>query len=426
MYKAPRGTADILPADQPYWRYVQEKAIEISERFGYRRIDTPVFEDANLYVRSVGEGTDIVEKETYTFKDKGGDIISLRPEGTAGVCRAYVEHGMVSLPQPVRLSYLESFFRYERPQAGRFRQFNQFGVEAIGESDASIDAEVIELGWEFIKQLGLGNMTLVLNSIGDKECRPQYLTALREHYASNLQRVCPDCKMRYEKNILRVLDCKRTDFACQEVISSAPKASESLCTSCKEHWDQLNAYIKALGIPMVVNHKLVRGLDYYTRTVFEIQPQEEGAQSTILAGGRYDGLIEELGGKPTPGVGFATGIERIILNLKRQNIKVETPGTYKVMIAHLGKAADLEAVALASELRKAGISAAVASGGKSLKAQMRQISGLEAKYAIIIGDNEIAEKVVGVRDMAKATQQTVAREEILNFIAYLAERTFGK
>lgn len=416
MYKAPRGTADILPADQPYWRYVHTKAIEISERFGYRRIDTPVFEDANLYVRSVGEGTDIVEKETYTFKDKGGDLISLRPEGTAGVCRAYIEHGMVSLTQPVRLSYMESFFRYERPQAGRFRQFNQFGVEAIGDSDASIDAEVIELGWQFIKELGLDNMTLVLNSIGDKECRPTYLNALREHYAANLQRICPDCKMRFEKNLLRVLDCKRTDFACQEVIGAAPKATEHLCAPCKEHWEQLNSYINALGIPMVINHKLVRGLDYYTRTVFEIQPQEEGAQSTILAGGRYDGLIEELGGRPTPGVGFATGVERIILNLKRQNITVGAPETYKVMIAHLGKAADIEAVALASELRKAGVSAAVASGGKSLKAQMRQISGLEAKLAIIIGDNEIAAKNVAVRDMAKATQQTIDRANIVSFI----------
>lgn len=419
MYKAPRGTTDILPADQPYWRYVQAKAAEISQRFGYSRIDTPVFEDSNLYVRSVGEGTDIVEKETYTFKDKGGEMISLRPEGTAGVCRAYVEHGMVSLPQPVRLSYMESFFRYERPQAGRFRQFHQFGVEAIGDADASIDAEVIELGWRFIHDLGLGNMTLVLNSIGDKECRPVYLKALREHYAANLQRVCPDCKMRFEKNLLRVLDCKRTDFSCQEVISDAPKATEHLCAPCKEHWEQLTSYITALGIPMVVNHKLVRGLDYYTRSVFEIQPQEEGAQSTILAGGRYDGLIEELGGKPTPGVGFATGIERIILNLKRQNISVDAPETYKVMVAHLGKAADLEAVALASELRKAGISAAVASGGKSLKAQMRQISALGAPTAVIIGDNEIEQKSVVVRDMAKAAQITVPRVNLISFISDL-------
>ncbi len=259
-------------------------------------------------------------------------------------------------------------------------------------------------------------MTLVLNSIGDKECRPLYLKTLREHYAANLHRICPDCKMRFKKNLLRVLDCKRTDFACQEVLSAAPKATEFLCAPCKEHWDELNTYIKALGIPMVINHKLVRGLDYYTRTVFEIQPQEEGAQSTILAGGRYDGLIEELRGKPTPGVGFATGIERIILNLKRQNITVPAAEPYKVMIAHLGKAADVEAVALASELRKAGISAAVASGGKSLKAQMRQISSLEAQMAIIIGDNEIAQRSVVVRDMAKATQQTVAMADIVKFI----------
>ncbi|MSP79008.1 MAG: histidine--tRNA ligase [Dehalococcoidia bacterium] len=416
-FSAPRGTHDILPDQQPLWRYVEGKAAEMARRFGYQRIETPEFEDADLFIRSVGQGTDIVEKEMYTFEDKSHDKLSLRPEGTAPVCRAYVEHGMASLPQPVRLYYFAPIFRYERPQAERYREHHQFGVEAIGDGDASIDAEVIEIGWRFIESLGLGRMTLVLNSIGDKECRPAYLQALREHYAKNLDRVCPDCKMRFEKNILRVLDCKRTDFECQVVANGAPKTTDVLCAPCRTHWEQLNSYINALGIPTVHNHRLVRGLDYYTRTVFEIQPPEEGAQSTVLAGGRYDGLIEEVGGRPTPGIGFGIGIERLIGNLKRQGLAdaIKAPGV-DALVASMGATARTAGLKLASQLRQEGLSVVLAPATKSLKGQLRHADSVQARAVIILGEDELASHTVTLKDMAKSEQTRVSMADVVKAI----------
>jgi histidyl-tRNA synthetase len=321
---------------------------------------------------------------------------------------------MHNLPQPVRLCYFASIFRYERPQAGRYRQHHQFGAEAIGDPDPAIDAEIIEMAWRLYQELGLNGLTLQLNSIGDKNCRPAYLEKLRQYYKPNLQNLCEDCKKRYERNTLRLLDCKKE--SCQPFIENAPKSADHLCEACSQHWSQLISYIQALGLPYNINHALVRGLDYYSRTVFEIQPPEEGAQSTIGGGGRYDGLIEELGGQPTPAVGFATGLERIVLNLKRQKVAVPPLEHYDVMIARLGEAANVEAVKLAAELRRGGIKAAVASGGRSLKAQMRQISALEAPLAIIIGDNELAQNSVALRDMRKAEQRNVSRTDLVKDI----------
>jgi histidyl-tRNA synthetase len=314
----------------------------------------------------------------------------------------------------VRLYYLSPIFRYERPQAGRYRQHHQFGVEAIGDADAAVDAEIIELGWRLTQALGLTGLTLVINSIGDKACRPAYLDALREHYAARLADVCTDCRMRYERNILRVLDCKRTDSKCQEVAESAPRISERLCNACREHWRQLVGAIETLGIPYRVNHRLVRGLDYYTRTVFEIQPRDEGAQSTILAGGRYDGLIEELGGRPTPGIGFGTGIERLVANLERQGVGAQhaAPPAPDALVAYMGAAAKEQALKLASELRQQGLSVLLAPPGKSLKGQLRHADALHARAVLILGEDELASGTVSVKDLATGEQRRVGREEV--------------
>jgi histidyl-tRNA synthetase len=381
----------------------------LAHRFDYRRLDTPVFEQAALFVRGVGEGTDIVEKEMYTFRDRGDELLTLRPEGTAPVCRAYLEHGMHSLPQPVRLFYFCPVFRYERPQKGRFRQHNQFGIEAIGDEDAAVDAEVIELGWRFTQDLGLRDLTLLVNSIGCAECRPGHLSALKDAYRPHLSTVCPDCQMRFERNPLRMLDCKRRDFACQGLIARAPRPTDYLCGPCADHWAKLLRYLDALEIPYSVSHTLVRGLDYYTRTVFEIQPPEEGAQTTLVAGGRYDGLIEQLGGRPTPGVGFGSGIERLVEEVRHQQAPLppEVPGVDAVVV-HLGAAATVEALRLASALRAEGLRAVVAPAGRSMRGQMRHATAMEARYALIIGDSELASGTVQVKHMGSGEQREVA------------------
>ncbi|MFC1937058.1 histidine--tRNA ligase, partial [Chloroflexota bacterium] len=273
MYRAPRGTTDILPEEQPYWRYIEQKAAQVCQLYGYERIDVPAFEDAEVFVRTAGEDSDIVEKEMYTFEDRGGNKLTLKPEGTAPVCRAYIEHGLHNQPQPVRLYYIVSIFRYERPQAGRYRQHYQFGCEAIGSDDPSIDAEVIEVAWRFFQALDLGNLTLQINSIGCKQCRPQYLAALKKYYHEYAQDLCSDCQARLERNPLRLLDCKQP--ACQRIADSAPKSADYLCPACQEHFDLLQKYVTLVDIPFALNHRLVRGLDYYTRTVFEIQPEKE-------------------------------------------------------------------------------------------------------------------------------------------------------
>jgi len=415
VYQNVRGTTDILPEEQPYWRYVERGIAEISRLYGYNRIDTPAFEDTGLFQRGTGEYTDIVQKEMYTFDDRGGNSLTLKPEGTPPVCRAYVQHGLQNLPQPVKLYYVSPIFRYDRPQAGRYRQHYQFGYEAIGEADPALDAEVIDMAWQFYRSLGLTGISLQLNSIGCRQCRPGYLAALKDYYADYTDRLCADCKTRLEKNTLRLLDCKQA--SCREIAASAPKNAGHLCAECGEHFSKLQEYLGLLKIPFELNHHLVRGLDYYTRTVFEIQPVEEGAQSTLGGGGRYDDLIEELGGKPTPAIGFAAGIERIILNLKKEGVEVPVSPVLRVLIAYLGDAAREEAIRLAAVLRRAGISAATTTGSKSLKAQMRQANSLGVGYAVIIGDEEVKAGTAVLRDMANARQETVAIGELAGRLA---------
>ena len=419
MYRAPRGTTDTMPEEQAYWRYAEQKAVNICQLYGYERIDSPMFEDTGLFSRSVGEGTDIVEKEMYTFADKGGNKITLRPEGTAPVCRAYLEHGLHNLPQPVKLYYLASIFRYERPQAGRYRQHYQFGYEAIGDDDPALDAEVIDMAWQFCLSLNLHHLTLQLNSIGCRQCRPDYLNALKDYYADYKEGLCPDCKTRLKRNPLRLLDCKKPP--CQKTANAAPRSADHLCPQCDTHFKQLKEYLNLLGTPFEVNHRLVRGLDYYTRTVFEIQPEAGGAQSTIGGGGRYDNLIEELGGKPTPAIGFAAGMERIILNLKKQGVAIPSLPKPRVFIACVGDEARGEVIKLASRLRQAGIGTLMATGSRSLKAQLRQANNLGMLHAVIIGEEEVKSGTVILRDMVNARQKTVPPDELPQMLRQRAD-----
>ncbi len=409
-YKAPRGTQDILPEKQPLWDFVRGAVARLCTVFGYQRIDTPVFEEAGLFIRTTGEVTDIVQKEMYVFQDRGGLELALRPEGTPSVCRAYLQHGMHNLPQPVRLWYWAPNFRYDRPQAGRYRQHHQFGAEAIGETGAAIDAEIIELLWRLYEHLGLADLNLNLNSIGDGNCRPAYLQVLRSYYSDKLSLVCEDCRSRYERNPLRLLDCKQEK--CQPVIAGAPPISDHLCADCAEHFANLQAYLETAGIPFAENPRLVRGLDYYTRTVFEIQPNIEGGQSTIGAGGRYDGLIELLGGRPTPGVGFGTGIERILLNLERQNRAIPAPQRPQVFVIPQTAAAAVAAFRLASALRRTGVSALTGGGERSLKSQMRHADAIGAAYAAIIGERELKDGSVTLKHLESGTQETVPMGDV--------------
>ncbi len=418
-FAAPRGTADILPDEQRWWRHVRETAERVCESYGYRRIDTPLFEHAGVYLRTAGAGTDVVEKEVYLFEDRGGDRLALRPEGTAGVVRGYLEHGMASLPQPVRLFYIAPNFRYDRPQAGRYRQHTQFGVEAIGDPQPLIDAEVIGLMSDFYGALGLSGYTLKLNSIGDSNCRPQYVEALRAYYRPKLDKVCEDDRARFEKNPMRLLDCK--DPRCFEIIGGAPRIQDYLCDGCREHFESLKRRLAAIDVPYVLVERLVRGLDYFTRTAFEMQPAEEGSQSSLGGGGRYDGLAELLGGPPTPGIGFGTGIERIIINLKRE---AETPSDVMIaaerkpslFVAHLTPEAATAALQLAARVRAAGLMALVGGEGRSLKAQMRHADAKGALYVAIIGADELAAGEVTLRAMTSHDERRVSFDEVASAI----------
>ena len=414
-FQAPRGTNDVLPEDEPYWRFVRRTGERVSARFGYRYIETPMFEDAGVWLRTSGEGTEVVEKEMYLFEDRGGAQLALRPETTASVCRAYIQHGMASQPQPVRLYYFAQKFRYDRPQAGRYRQHSEFGIELIGEGEAAVDAEVIDLLATFYQTLGLSGLTLHLNSIGDGDCRPAYIETLRSYYRDRLSETCPDCRMRYEKNPMRLLDCK--DERCQPIIAGAPAIGNHLCDACDAHFGTLRGYLDSLGIDYQLAPRLVRGLDYYTRTVFEFQPQDEGAQSAVGGGGRYDGLIELLGGRPTPGIGFGSGIERIILNLKRQKSPIPELEVAQVYIAHTSEQGQTAALRLARRLRSEGVGVVVGSGGRSLKAQLRHADALGARYVAILGERELARGEVTLRDMRDGQQQSLAEDELARAVA---------
>jgi histidyl-tRNA synthetase len=420
LYKAPRGTSDILPEEYVYWKYIEEKVAFLCQLYGYQPLSTPIFEDAQLFTQTVAGGTDIVDKEMYIFEDKNGQELALRAEGTAPVCRAYLEHGLFNLAQPVKLYYIGPAFRYERPQSGRYRQHHQVGFEALGESDPALDAEVIEMAWQFFLSLGLSGVSIQLNSIGCKLCRPGYLEVLKQHYSSYTDRLCPDCKARLTRNPLRLLDCKKA--SCQNIAKTAPKIPDYLCHECQLHFQSVQKYLGTLSTPFQLNHRLVRGLDYYTRTVFELEPQEKEGQSTLGGGGRYDDLIEALGGKPTPGVGFAAGLERIILNLKGQHLDIPPLPRPDAFIAYLGQEAKIQAMKIVAELRKAEIATIMATGDKSLKGQMRQANSLGSTHVLILGEQESRNRNVILRDMRNGEQQTIPLAEIARMLKLRSHR----
>jgi len=420
LYKAPRGTSDILPEEYVYWKYIEEKAAFLCQLYGYQPLSTPIFEDAQLFTQTVAGGTDIVDKEMYIFEDKNRQELALRAEGTAPVCRAYLEHGLFNLAQPVKLYYIGPAFRYERPQSGRYRQHHQVGFEALGEADPALDAEVIEMAWQFFLSLGLSGVSIQLNSIGCKLCRPGYLEVLKQHYSSYADRLCPDCKARLTRNPLRLLDCKKA--SCQNIAKTAPKIPDYLCHECQLHFQSVQKYLGTLSTPFQLNHRLVRGLDYYTRTVFEVEPQENEGQSTLGGGGRYDDLIEALGGKPTPGVGFAAGLERIISNLKGQHLDIPPLPKPDAFIAYLGQEAKIQAMKITAELRKAEIATIMATGDKSLKGQMRQANSLGSTHVLILGEQESRNRNVILRDMRSGEQQTIPLAEIARMIKLRSHR----
>jgi histidyl-tRNA synthetase len=409
MYKAPRGTADVLPVEQPYWKYVSETAERLCGLYGYQRIDTPIFEEAGLFIHGTGEATDIVSREMYTFEDRDGRLMALRPEATPNVSRAYLEHGLFNQPQPVKLFTIAPAFRYERPQAGRYRQHVQIDLEAIGEGDPAIDAELIDFLWRFYAELGLKHLDVLLNSIGDGNCRPAYVQLLRAYYADKLDQVCGNDRERFEKNPLRLLDCKVP--SCQPIIAGAPTITEHLCDPCREHFAAVQRYLQRFDVPFQLMPRLVRGLDYYTRTVWEIAPRGAGSTGTIGAGGRYDGLMEIIGGKPTPGIGFATGIERIVLNLQKAGIEPPPLPGPLVYVAFDDEARREDAVALCARLRHEGIGALVATGQRSLRAQLRQADRTSARYAALL----LAQQPdsVQLKDLREEHQETLSAAALI-------------
>ena len=406
-FKRPRGTADILPDDQPYWSHVYSTAHKVANQFGYRRIDTPTFEDTNLFQRGVGDETDIVQKEMYSFEDHGGDGITLRPEGTASVCRAYIENGLHNSPQPVRMFYMAPMFRYERPQAGRFRQHHQFGCEAIGDQSPKVDAEIIELGWKYIADLGIKNVTLRLNSLGDPEGRTTYLSDLENYFRGVADQLPKLDRARLDRAPLRVLDSKAKET--QTLADAAPKSVDYINGEAKEHWDELLSLLDNLkevypDFSYKVDHRLVRGLDYYNRTVFEYEPLDAGGQGTLLAGGRYDPLISILGGQETPAIGFGSGIERMILELKKQEAKIAPSAGPDIVVVTLGDAASAGAK-LATALRAANVSTVLAPS-RSMKAQMRYANQQNASNVVIIGDREVENGVASVKNLSESGAQS--------------------
>lgn len=409
---APRGTTDILPSEARRWAALESAMRDVSARYGYGEIRTPVFEHTELFARGIGEGTDVVEKEMYSFRDRADRSLTLRPEGTAGAVRAYLERRLDTDPQPVKLFYLGPMFRYERPQAGRTRQFHQLGAECLGTMDPAADVEIMLLLVGLFRSLGLTEFQLHLNSIGCPDCRPAYVEKLKAELQSVREALCRSCQDRYECNTLRILDCKRE--ACRELTKGAPTILDSLCGGCAEHFRQVREHLGDLGITYTIDPRLVRGLDYYTRTVFEFLSPALGAQDALGGGGRYDGLVETLGGPPTPAVGFAAGMERILLATAAQDdIYVERVDAF---VATVGDAGRRAGVVLAERLRTVGFRVELDYMDRSLRAQMRQAHRLGARMVLIVGDDEAAANQVQIRHMQSGKEQTVSEEEVVQVL----------
>ncbi len=418
-FKVPKGTQDILPGQSEKWQKVEQTIRELCHVYRYKEIRTPMFESTELFQRGVGDTTDIVQKEMYTFTDKGNRSLTLRPEGTASAVRAYVEHKMFGSPdQPVKLYYTGPMFRYERQQAGRYRQFVQFGVEAIGSADPAIDAEVMALAMDVYTSLGLKDLKLVINSLGDKETRDAHRTALINHFTPVVGELCSDCQSRLEKNPLRILDCKVD--AKHEAMATAPALTNYLTEFSSDYFSKVKGYLDVLGISYEVDPNLVRGLDYYNHTAFEIMITGDGFGSitTLCGGGRYNGLVEDIGGPESPGIGFAMSIERLLLALEAKGIELETEDTLDLYVVTMGDAAKLKAVELVSSFRAKGISAEIDYADRKMKAQMKAADRANAKFVIVLGETELEEQVVNVKTMETGDQ---AKVEFGHLVQYILE-----
>ncbi len=417
--QAPKGMNDILPAEQPYWLSIFDAARAMCSFYGFQKIDTPIVEHTALFKRAVGEATDIVEKEMYSFKTKGGDELTLRPEMTASVVRAYIEHGMQVWPQPVQLWYMGPQFRHENPQHGRYRQFHQFGTEMFGDDSSAADALCIFMGYSLLRELGLKNLVVKINSIGDDACRPNYIKALKDYYKNNSKKMCALCRERAKTNILRVLDCKESK--CQELAAEAPQMIDYLDDACKKHFKGVIEFLDEAGVMYIMDSSLVRGLDYYNRTVFEIYAQESDGvtlKTALLGGGRYDGLVQEMGGPKTSAVGFGMGIERLIIVMKELGIKPAQSGSRPdTFVVQLGELAKKKSFLLFDELRRGGIHAKATLGRDNIKAQLRVAHKFGVTYALIIGQKEALDGTVILREMNSGAQETVPVEKIVRVLS---------
>lgn len=402
LMTGPRGTHDIAPMEAKNWIRVETAAREICNRYHYGEIRTPIFEHTELFLRGIGETTDVVQKEMYTFNDRGGRSVTLRPENTAAVVRSYLEQKLYAEAQAVKLFYIGPMFRYDRPQAGRLRQFHQFGIEAIGPTGPSVDAEIIMLAVQFFEALGLQDLNLLINSVGCPQCRPQYRLILQDFLRDKQADLCENCQSRFDRNPMRILDCK--EERCNRLTVGAPQMVDCLCEECSSHFAGLQKFLDAVGIHYILNPRLVRGLDYYTKTAFEIQYPLLGAQSAVCGGGRYDGLIEECGGPATPGIGFALGLERVLLAMEKQNLLPPIPDEVAVWVIPIGPDALTPAFALLNNLRQAGLVADMDHGARSLKAQMKQANRANARYVAIFGEDEVRVQQVTLKNMTSGEQ----------------------
>lgn len=412
MIQRPRGTEDALPQDTYKWHYIEDVVKKVAKQFGYREIRTPIFEHTELFQRGIGDTTDVVEKEMYTFNDRKNRSITLKPEGTAPVARAFIEHKLYADSQPTKMFYITPVFRYESPQAGRLRQHHQFGIEAFGAENPSIDVEVINIAMTVYKNLGLKNIELRINSVGCPKCRAEYNKILREYLGAKLDKLCNTCRDRYDRNPMRIIDCKSD--ACQAELQEVPLILDHICQECKDHFEDFKKYLEAIGLDYLIDPRIVRGLDYYTKTAFEIITDEAGKKGTICGGGRYDRLVEDCGGPSTPGVGFGMGLERTLLTLESQGIEIPKPSQTDVFIVTMGEEAYYEGFKLLNELRQENLIGDIDHLGRSIKAQFKYADRIGAGHTIIIGENELKGQVVKLRNMAQGEETEVPLKDIVN------------
>ena len=407
---SPKGTEDLLPQDSYKWQYLEKSFKEIADLYNYKEVRVPTFEHTELFERGVGGTTDVVEKQMYTFLDKGGRSVTLRPEGTASVARSFIENSLYALPMPMKMFYNIACFRYENKQKGRLREFHQFGVEAFGAKNPTMDAEVVSLALTFLDKVGLKDLSVNINSIGCPTCRKAYSDALKEYFRPHFDTLCSDCKGRFERNPLRIIDCKVP--TCHELVDGAPTILDYLCDECREHFEGFRACLDGMGIKYTVDPGIVRGLDYYTKTVFEII----SGDFTVCGGGRYDGLVGEIGGKDCPAVGFGLGIERLLLRLEETGVEIPAAAPVRLYIAPLGERAVTEAQSLVYSLRRSGVSADTDHFGRGLRASMKYADKLGAEYTMVIGDNELSERAAKVKNMATGVEESVGFDRLAEYL----------